>query len=1719
MVRGAFHHALIIPATFLYNQPKMLGNDAKRLRREVLYDSEDLARHLANYVMNQIPTLSVSHISSKDLIVPDIWSDPSRIYACLFAKASRILFLVTRQDTDAFSNFITQRFQPLLERAETLDYSWKSRFLIVAMGDFRLIDSLPCEVIRFREVGWFRDSMALFILGKKIQEFWTPAYDPPDSTAKTKKLQFVTNFEETETFKSAMHVKNTLNEDKTMMQKSDEENNSIYAHESAPGEDANPAFATSTSFSFLVDIESDRILDINELLFSYNSLSGLQRINQSYSADSHYFSSRSEIGFTGSSSDTEDEPLVSNENRSTSDSVGEMRWSSPDSVSIVQETDVNVLPSSNDDERSIITNNQEDTSIPYTIEEPNIEPPKPVKRKCNLSTQLKDQQTTSSELISKEADVLSSNAQSPTFTRKLLEDMPLEAIQERSVEEDGTVYQSVSEIQENAELPHSIESAKKRNAWRKFSSSDLRVKESTGYELELESPCLEGKDEKSENRLTELMKSSSIHSDLPRSISESTDELNRSDKQKLITLTDRTSGYNTMTSIGRRISQSGPLALDQLSFHSPREETTISEEPELLSQSSVPNLSKMDGRELSIDMQNQNLNDNEIKSNASMSPKTSEIKASPEVVDGSLEQENRTPFPVQADKLTQLKESETDTTYKDTNLSDEYLSSAYEKQLKYELAVPSRADLRNKNDTMVTLPEPVHTVTKIGVIKKPSISELALIEVENGDNAKGERFTTENSFIPESITESIPDGGSIKEKRKEEVITKQEIYESLTTKDEKVSSQPTQRIGKTTLERNAGGRITPMETVQPAQSELITEEPIAKNGQAPSPIKNTSESKSNQQSDVKSGGSIPTKLHEVTYPDSTETPKVQSSSSAAAERKSMVEIQNQLVSEQSSKEDPIFTTKQITVDDEVSTASSLRTVAEVERKDVKPAVPLTEGLTTVEKKTALEGESAKETLTELSNERIQSISSKVDSAVADMEDSGYSNLGSKDSTQIDILDPKLPQEINEGTYQTSQLVDVKEKLFDESALNLTNLNSPNIKKDQENFVIKDKEKESLLDTYSDNGPVEIIATTHPTSSSPAEDELSKLDAKISRKGAPEISNVQQKTAETTFSKPFKMQEVTIRKRIAPETDADIESKRNKNEILQKEEKNRPTARTQAKFDENKPENFIVRDKGKDTIDMSKENKLKEGTRLLTEDKMDEIKPENFLHPPKEMPKYETASLKVGSTSSDKQTKSAIFQGDTTKLIRVLEQSRPYSTVNEESPSQHAAKNTLTQSEDSDHEYTGVPLRQIPLATSPPMVFIRNSTVEQETKAVERRTWRTNSKSRSQRSLNQISVERASTKPLTQPTIVTVKVNTKEATESLKEIGSQEIEIVKMEPLTTNTTPRESIREEFRGDNESEYNNSKEKTEIIKVFKDIKRSPGENNQLGKFPMPLKCASPFSDSDCDPEITSWTMARPCYLIDSNDAPLSHVPPVIAPRTKTAAVEKKNQKGNNQSGMLAPKFYPASMAEAMKTEAAPILRRNTVEIKAKAEHRFSSLSISDGEEQKPVEVVNAETGSTSSRSRVRPLPATSPVTLLHEAGEYKRNLSTQVSKKDKNQGTVTHGPYYRQLEEVTKQSGETPITYWLDRAVGSPTPLQFVAGSDIASDLSATSEISNISSKDLGSTCASRDGTVMTLLSVYKALGKASKILADSNEIIRKQVEELKNRNCNSQSLPNT
>lgn len=58
------------------------------------------------------------------------------------------------------------------------------------------------------------------------------------------------------------------------------------------------------------------------------------------------------------------------------------------------------------------------------------------------------------------------------------------------------------------------------------------------------------------------------------------------------------------------------------------------------------------------------------------------------------------------------------------------------------------------------------------------------------------------------------------------------------------------------------------------------------------------------------------------------------------------------------------------------------------------------------------------------------------------------------------------------------------------------------------------------------------------------------------------------------------------------------------------------------------------------------------------------------------------------------------------------------------------------------------------------------------------------------------------------------------------------------------------------------------------------------------------------------------------------------------------------------------------------------------------------------------------------------------------------------------MAHGPYYREIREGV--DAKPPATYWLDRAAGSPTPLEFSITSDMTSDVSVASDMSSISSR---------------------------------------------------------
>ncbi|VDK83831.1 unnamed protein product [Dibothriocephalus latus] len=180
MGRDTYFHAIILPVSCYAAELEKSTSTTRQWKREnrieALYNSDDLARHMANHVMNQNPALSVTYISTPDLMPRGLWRDPYRIYATIFSQASRVLFLVTESDQDEFEDFFENHLLHFFKQLQShRSFSeWNTRFIVVVMGDFELPAVLcgenpPCEVVRFREIGWFRDSIALMMLYQKIK--------------------------------------------------------------------------------------------------------------------------------------------------------------------------------------------------------------------------------------------------------------------------------------------------------------------------------------------------------------------------------------------------------------------------------------------------------------------------------------------------------------------------------------------------------------------------------------------------------------------------------------------------------------------------------------------------------------------------------------------------------------------------------------------------------------------------------------------------------------------------------------------------------------------------------------------------------------------------------------------------------------------------------------------------------------------------------------------------------------------------------------------------------------------------------------------------------------------------------------------------------------------------------------------------------------------------------------------------------------------------------------------------------------------------------------------------------------------------------------------------------------------------------------------------------------------------------------------------------------
>ncbi|KAL7061467.1 hypothetical protein AAHC03_0533 [Spirometra sp. Aus1] len=229
MGRGTYFHALILPVSCYAGEIEKSASTDRQWRRkgriEALYNSDDLARHMANHVMNQNPALSVTHICTPDLIPQGLWRDPYKIYATLFSQASRVLFLVTESDQDEFEDFFVNHLLHLFKRLQGhRSFSeWNTRFIVVVMGEFELpavlcCENPPCEVVRFREIGWFRDSIALMLLYQKIKDYWVPPSQKedldqrilPHNTFEQPRRDFCIELEETETTTTSITIKNSV---------------------------------------------------------------------------------------------------------------------------------------------------------------------------------------------------------------------------------------------------------------------------------------------------------------------------------------------------------------------------------------------------------------------------------------------------------------------------------------------------------------------------------------------------------------------------------------------------------------------------------------------------------------------------------------------------------------------------------------------------------------------------------------------------------------------------------------------------------------------------------------------------------------------------------------------------------------------------------------------------------------------------------------------------------------------------------------------------------------------------------------------------------------------------------------------------------------------------------------------------------------------------------------------------------------------------------------------------------------------------------------------------------------------------------------------------------------------------------------------------------------------------------------------------------------------
>ena len=234
-------------------------------------------------------------------------------------------------------------------------------------------------------------------------DFWSPKANRTGQTKDIDQLKLEANLEETETFQASLFVKKSTDE----INRSKISGCKTYSFESqAPAGmmdySEESIYAASQTFDIHFDIESNRSVEIHDSFLSQPFPNDFKGTRAPFQDIMQRHIPHSEIGLIDASRDGEDNSRISQDMQSTIDSIGEMQWSSPDSISIIRETKTSSHQPNNENDEHLVnemekrvtkSNDTEKSSVADGAEEISrvAEPPKPAKRNKALINQREDQ--------------------------------------------------------------------------------------------------------------------------------------------------------------------------------------------------------------------------------------------------------------------------------------------------------------------------------------------------------------------------------------------------------------------------------------------------------------------------------------------------------------------------------------------------------------------------------------------------------------------------------------------------------------------------------------------------------------------------------------------------------------------------------------------------------------------------------------------------------------------------------------------------------------------------------------------------------------------------------------------------------------------------------------------------------------------------------------------------------------------------------------------------------------------------------------------------------------------------------------------------------------------------------------------------------------------------------------------------------------------------------